>query len=102
MPTKQRQPETNDSPEHGSKRPEVSFKYPSERGTKIEVAVWANEVQGKEGTFVTYSTTVKRSYLDKDETWKTNASFRGHDLPVLLHALNKAYEWILEKRKPDA
>jgi hypothetical protein len=99
MPTKQRQPDTSESADHGTKRPEISFKYPSERGTKIEVAVWANEQQGSNGMFTTYSITLKRSYLDKDEQWQTNASFRKHDLPVVMHALSKAYDWILEKRE---
>lgn len=99
MPSRQRQAETTDGADQGTKRPEISFKYPSERGTKIEVAVWANEQQGTNGTFTTYSVTLKRSYLDKEEKWQTNASFRGHDLPVVMHALHKAYEWIMEKRE---
>lgn len=86
-----------------AKRPVKNFgPYSTDRNTSVEIAVWSNEVEGDGGsTFTTFNVTVKRSYRVESE-WKTNQNFRPHDLPVLLHALQMAYSWILEQKNPSA
>lgn len=81
------------------KKPVVSFgPYPTDRQTSIEVAVWANEVTVNEQQVVTHNVTIKRSYRDAQGNWQSNQNFRPHDIPVLIHALGKAYDWVLEHR----
>ena len=81
------------------KRPVMSFgPYPTDRNTSIEVAVWENELQGDNGTYSVYNLSVKRSYRDEGGNWKSSGTYRPHDVPVLQHALAKAYDWIMEKK----
>jgi hypothetical protein len=82
------------------KRPVIAFRYPTDRSTTIEAAVWPSLItlQGGEQVQV-YSVTVQRSYKDQAGNWQKNGSYRGHDLPVLLHALERAHAWILDQRE---
>lgn len=86
-------------PKEEAKRPVMSWgPYPTDRNTSLEIATWANEIQGDDTTFTTYNVTVKRSYRADSGEWKQNQNFRPHDIPVLIHALNQAYSWILEEK----
>jgi hypothetical protein len=81
-----------------AKRPVITFgPYPLDKAANVKVAVWDNQVNvnGKDVTF--YSCTVQRSYKD-DQGWHESKGFRHNDIPVLIHALTKAYDWILEER----
>jgi hypothetical protein len=79
------------------KRPIMNFgPYPTDRNTSIEVSVWQNQIDANEGTVTTYNVTVQRSYRDGKGTWQKNATFRPHDIPVIIHGLQKAYDYILE------
>jgi hypothetical protein len=85
------------------KKPVISWRYPTDRTTTIEVAVWPNMITLQSGEQVqVYSVTVQRSYKDQTGNWCKNGSYRGHDLPVLLHALQKAHTWILDQRDLNA
>jgi len=81
------------------KKPAVSFgPYSTDRQTSIECAVWQNEVTVNEKPVTTFNVTIQRSYRDAQGNWQKNANFRPHDIPVLVHALQKAYDWTLEHR----
>lgn len=85
--------------EEPKKRPVISFgPYPTDRSTSVELAVWSNDIEVENGTIQTFNVTVKRSYRQEDGTWVANQNFRPHDLPVLIHALNQAYSWIIESK----
>jgi hypothetical protein len=82
------------------RKPAVSFKYPTDRTTTIEVAVWPNQITLQSGEQVqVYAVTIQRSYLDREGEWQKNGSYRGHELPVLMHALTRAHAWILDQRE---
>ncbi len=86
-------------PKEEAKRPAMNFgPYPTDRQTSLEAAIWKNEQEGNEGSFTTWNVTIKRSYRTDSGEWKVNANYRPHDLPVLQHALNQAYAWIMEQR----
>ena len=90
-------------PEAAKVRPVMNFgPYPSDRSTSIEVAIWQNEIEVESKAITTYNVTIKRSYRDEFGTWKPNQNYRPHDLPILMHALAKAHDWILEKKNPAA
>lgn len=75
--------------------------YPTDRNTSIEAAIWQNDIEVESGTIMTFNVTIKRSYRDGEGEWKPNQNFRPHDLPVLIHALNQSYSWILEQKNPS-
>jgi hypothetical protein len=77
-------------------RPAATFKYGVSGGI-IEVAVWPKRMQGDRGEFTVYNVTFGRSYKDGD-TWKTSDNVRGSDIPILLHALQQAYAFVLDDR----
>ena len=80
------------------RRPSFALKCASGKDTWIEVAVWENEVAYQDGGRGTQLvTSFSRSYRN-GEGWKTNFSFRQHDLPVLGFLLDRAHAWILERR----
>ena len=82
-------------------RPVMSFgPYPTDRNTSIEAAVWQNEIESGDSTFTTFNVTIKRSYRTEGGEWKANQNYRPHDLPVLVHALQKCHDFILEKKNP--
>ena len=85
------------------KRPVMSFgPYPTDRNTSVEVAIWQNEIEVEdERTVKTFNITPSRSYRDKEGEWHKNTNLRPHDIPVLIHALNSAYSWVLENRHAE-
>ena len=58
----------------------------------IEVAIWQHE--GENGPY--FTTSVQRSYKNKQGEWQQTTSFRRQDLLVLSHLLGKAYDTIEE------
>lgn len=80
-------------------RPAASFAAGSDRTTRIEVAVWAKKVTvSEQEEYTQYSLTLSRSWRDKDGHWQGNASFRIHDIPVLLYLVQQAYHWCVAQR----
>jgi hypothetical protein len=62
----------------------------------IQVAVWENRVASQSGPDdVLYSVTIDRRYRDEQGNWRSSSSFRTGDLPKLLFALHKAYEYLV-------
>lgn len=86
-------------PKEDPKRPIINFgPYTTDRNTSVEVAVWENEITVEDRQIMTYNVTVKRSYRDSDGEWHANQNFRPHDLPVVIHGLQRAHAYILEKK----
>ena len=87
-------PATTPAPE--KKRPTTSWRYPTDRTTTVEVAVWPMTIVVDGRDVEVYSVTIQRSYKDQGGSWQKNGSYRGHDIPVLIHALLKAHAFILD------
>lgn len=61
----------------------------------VQVAVWENRIPGKEGNEdLLHSVTIERRYKDEQGNWRSASSFRTGDLPKLMFALSKAYEYL--------
>jgi len=57
----------------------------------IRATIWANQY----GEINRHTVKLSRSYKDRDgDTWKTTESFGHDDLPKVMLAVQKAYEWI--------
>lgn len=80
---------------NGKEGPVMSF-GPFFAGTcTFKVAVWPNEREGKNGTFVTYNLTVQRSFKDRNDKWvNQDLPVFTTEVPVLLFALTQAWEAI--------
>lgn len=85
------------------KPPVAKFAYMSTSDTRVEACIWEEQrLDDKTNKwFRTFSVSFRRSYAkpidgtDKVE-WVESKSFRAADLPVLMHALSKAYSALLE------
>jgi hypothetical protein len=89
---------------NGRPRPVASWRFPVDKSTNVQVALWPNLItlQGGEQIEV-LSMTIARSYK-KDGEWinsRSSFSFRIHELPVLQHAIDKAYQYALDARQME-
>lgn len=57
-----------------------------------KVAIWENE--SKDGT-VFHNTTVAKVYMDASKKWQETNQFNVRDLPKLILAAQKAYEFVM-------
>ncbi|MFA6132820.1 MAG: hypothetical protein WC869_02245 [Phycisphaerae bacterium] len=72
-------------------------------GGGIKVAIWRNETEQDGRTVVQYSTKPQRRYRDRQTgEWKTTEYFRPQDLPHLILAAQKAFEFTSLKEDEDA
>lgn len=91
--------EPGSQPAAPKNRPAASFAAFSDRTTRVEVACWARQVKVSEAEeYTQYALTVSRSWRDKDGQWTQNASYRAHDVPVLLCLVTQAYQWCVAQR----
>jgi hypothetical protein len=83
----------------GGNKPVVKYVAPVSNGT-IEVSVFENEYDGRNGKQKAYSTSVGRNYVDDNGKWTNGSkSFRSGDLAPLALLLQRAYNFILDQRE---
>ena len=79
-------------------QPVESLEFPVQGG-RLDVGIWENTVGEDKEERIVYAVSVSRSYHDGKE-WQSTKSMRTNDLPVLQHAIGKAYDTILELSAP--
>lgn len=68
----------------------------------VKLPIWKNEITRNGQTVVQYSIKPSRSYRDKQTgEWKTTEHFFTNDLPKLILATQKAYEFCALKESED-
>ncbi len=78
-------------------KPEKHFKFGG-----IRVSVWCDVRKGPSGQeFASRSVTIDRAYKDAGGEWKNTHSLKEGDIPKAVAALQKAYEFITEKKGDD-
>lgn len=66
-------------------------------GTAISVSVWKNETQKEDGrTSVWYQVKPQNRYRDKDGKYHDSAYLRLQDIPVMIKALEMAFDYLCE------
>ncbi|MEM7516027.1 MAG: hypothetical protein AAF368_03765 [Planctomycetota bacterium] len=80
------------------KKPVASFGPYYSGGSYVETAIWENESAGEAQAGPSYAVSFSRSYKDGEE-WKRSKSLRAQDIPVLKHALQECYGWLLSRRE---
>jgi hypothetical protein len=73
-------------------KPEKKF-----RAGAVTATIWRNV--SEKGSYGTVQ--LERSYMDKDNNWKSTGSFRLNDLPKASLVLQKAYEYLAIKSEAD-
>ena len=68
----------------------------------ISAAIWENEITGGNGDRTLERVTVDKRYKDAATgTWKSTGSFNLNEIPKLILALEKAYEFLTCKPKDN-
>ena len=73
------------------------------RAKGVRASIWKNERKNDKGEkFDTFSVGVVRRYMDKEKNWQETNSFGVDDLPALVIAAQKAYEYCVVKARDPA
>ena len=84
-------PSATQQPQQARNKPELKI-GPFPGG--ISVNVWLNTVETDSGPRKLRSVTIApRRYLDEKGEWQNSSSYRPIDLPAMILALQKAYEY---------
>jgi hypothetical protein len=70
-------------------QPEKRFKAGS-----CEAAVFENEIVRDGQTVLVKKVAIQKRYKDKDDEWKSTHSLDQNDIPKMMLALSKAYEYL--------
>jgi len=70
-------------------QPEKRFKAGS-----CEAAVFENEIVRDGNTVMVKKVAIQKRYKDKDGEWKSTHSLDQNDIPKMMLALSKAYEYL--------
>ena len=70
------------------------------RAGQVTCALFANEitVEGKQHRIL--KAAIGRRYKDRNGNWKTSQSFSRNEIPLAIHVLQKAFDYMIEK-KPE-
>ena len=71
------------------KKPEMKF-----RAGAVTATIWRNA--SEKGSYGTVQ--LERSYMDRENKWKSTGSLRVNDLPKASLVLQKAYEYLAVKQ----
>jgi len=63
------------------------------------VSVWRNTHQGQDGERTVFSVSFHRSYKDDQGNWQQTETLFAGDIPPLVLGLQKAYDYILSRRR---
>ena len=71
------------------------------RAGQVSSALWENQVQVKGAAVTILKATVQRRYKDRNNEWKSSASFSRNEIPLAIHCLQKAFEKIIEMQSEE-
>lgn len=67
----------------------------------VEVSVWANEQQTKDGEITVHSVKLERKYKDKNGKWNSSSSFGLNDCPKAILLLKEAYKFLAMHKEQE-
>jgi hypothetical protein len=71
-------------------KPEKTFKAGA-----CTASVFGNEINTANGKATVKSVTLQRAYKDKDGNFQHTNSYKAHDIPKAVLALEKAYDYLV-------
>ena len=75
------------------KQPKMKY-----RAGQVSCALWENETKVDGRTVTMLKATVERRYKDSAGKWKSSGSFSRNEIPLAIHCLQKAFDYIIEKQ----
>jgi len=66
---------------------------------QVVAAVWENEITLKGRTVTVLKATISRRYRDTSGQWKSTGSFGRNEIPLAIHCLQQAFEFILAEEQ---
>jgi hypothetical protein len=92
-------------PRRGPSRQMMSFKVNKMAGPVkkfqaggISCSLWENEIQMNGEAKAVLKATVERRYKDRNGEWKSSNSYSRNEIPLVIHALEQAFSYMLQKR----
>ena len=65
----------------------------------VNASCWKNQIEVNGQKIDVYNTQIDRSYKDKEGNWKKTGSYKLNDLPKVILAANKCFEYIATLKK---
>ena len=65
---------------------------------QVCASIWENEVTIDGRNVTMLKTSIERRYKDRDGNWQSSNSLSQNEIPKAVLVLNKAFEWINEKK----
>lgn len=62
----------------------------------ISVALWENEITVNSKRMTVLKASAERRYTDKTGAWKSSNSFSRNEIPLVIWALQKAFDHMIE------
>ena len=75
-------------------QPEKRFRCGS-----CEAAIFENEITRNDQAITVKKTVIQKRYKSKDDEWKSTYSLDVNDIPKMILALSKAYEYLAMSEK---
>lgn len=64
------------------------------RAGSVKATIWSKVVKKDNKEFTFYTTTIERSYKDKEDNWKNTSSFEKDDLQKVAVVTRLAHEYL--------
>lgn len=68
---------------------------------QVSAALWENEIPVNGKQIKVLRATVERRLKDKSGTWKSSGSFSRTELPLVVWALQKCFDYMMEGQNSD-
>ncbi len=68
---------------------------------QVRAAIWENEIKGGKVIKPGFKVSVDRRYKDQDGKWKSTQSFSQTEIPLAIHCLGKAFDFMVEQQITD-
>jgi len=65
---------------------------------QVRAAIWENEIKVGNVVKPVYKVSVDRRYKDQDGKWKSTQSFSQTEIPLVIHCLGKAFDFMVEHK----
>ncbi len=67
------------------------------RAGTITAAVWENDIEINGNQIKALRTSVERRFRTKEGQWKSSSTFSRNDIPLAIHCLQKAFDFMVER-----
>lgn len=66
------------------------------RAGTVTAAVWENDIEINGKQFRALRASIERRFKTKEGQWKSSSTFSRNDIPLAVHCLQKAFDFMVE------